>query len=68
MPGAPGECYVRRMREVAPTTPILMFTGQAVSANVSALVDSVIIKPVMGPELVQAIETLVERFAPSRIA
>ncbi len=63
MPGAPGETFVGRMRELAPRTPILMFTGQAVGPSVSALVDRVIVKPVSGSELVEAIERLVEQRA-----
>ncbi len=62
MPGAPGETYVPRMRAVAPAIPIMLFTGQAVGAAVAALVDRVILKPVTGEALVQAIEALVEKF------
>ncbi len=63
MPGAPGEAYVPRIRAVAPSIPIMMFTEQAVGATVAALVDRVILKPVTGDALVQAIEALVEKFA-----
>jgi PAS domain S-box-containing protein len=63
MPGAPGEAYVPRMRAVAPSTPIMMVTGQAVGPTVAALVDRVIQKPFSGSALVQAIEVLVETFA-----
>ncbi len=62
MSGAPGEAYVPRIRAVAPAIPIMMFTGQAVGASVAALVDRVILKPVTGSVLVQAIEALVEKF------
>ncbi len=63
MPGAPGESYVPRMRELAPRVPILMFTGQAVGLDVAALVDNVIVKPVPGQQLVAAIDALVEKFS-----
>jgi hypothetical protein len=35
----------------------MMFTGQAVGPAVAALVDRVVLKPVTGAELVEAIET-----------
>jgi len=60
MPGAPGESFVPRLRALAPRTPILMFTGQAVGPAVAALVDRVLLKPVTGSALVEAIEALVQ--------
>ncbi|MBA3539059.1 MAG: response regulator [Deltaproteobacteria bacterium] len=58
MPGAPGESFVPRIRALAPTTPIMMFTGQAVSPAIEALVDRVLLKPVAGAVLIAAIEAL----------
>lgn len=63
MPGAPGEAYVPRIRAIAPRVPILMFTGQAVGPAVAGLVDRVILKPVTGTVLVEAIEALVAKSA-----
>jgi len=63
MPGAPGETYVHRLRALAPSLPILMFTGQAVGPAVAGLVDCVLLKPVTGPALVDAIEALVRKQA-----
>ncbi len=59
MPGAAGETFVPRIRALAPSVPILMFTGQAVGPAIAALVDRVILKPVSGAALVEAIDSLV---------
>ena len=59
MPGSRGETFVPRMRALAPNVPILMFTGQAVDAAIVALVDRVVLKPVTGAVLIEAIDTLV---------
>lgn len=59
MPGAAGETFVPRIRELAPSVPILMFTGQAVGPAIAALVDRVILKPISGAALVEAIDSLV---------
>ncbi|MDB4953682.1 MAG: Blue-light-activated protein [Myxococcales bacterium] len=59
MPGAPGETYVPRIRALAPGVPIMMFTGQAVAPGIAALVDRVILKPVSGAALVEAIDALI---------
>ncbi len=63
MPGAAGETFVPRFRELAPSVPILMFSGQAVGPAIAALVDCVIQKPISGTALVEAIDALVR--APS---
>lgn len=66
MPGAAGETFVPRIRELAPRVPILMFTGQAVGAPIAALVDCVILKPISGAALVEAINALVRTPAAAR--
>ncbi|MBA3455088.1 MAG: PAS domain-containing protein [Deltaproteobacteria bacterium] len=63
MPGAAGETFVPRIRALAPLVPILMFTGQAVAPEIAALVDCVVLKPVSGPVLVEAISALVRQRA-----
>lgn len=59
MPGAPGETYVSRIRTLAPGVPIMMFTGQAVGPAIARLVDSVMLKPISGTDLVDALEMLI---------
>jgi CheY-like chemotaxis protein len=63
MPGAPGETYVPGIRVLAPNIPIVMFTGQAVGPTIAALVDRVILKPITGSALIEAIEAVVRKRA-----
>ena len=63
MYGGPGESYVPEIRACAPRIPIMLFTGQAVGPEVSALVDRVLLKPITGGMLVAAIEELVASLA-----
>lgn len=58
MPGAAGETFLPRIRALAPSVPIVMFTGQAVAPELAALVDRVIHKPVTGELLIEAIRDL----------
>ena len=58
MPGAPGETFIATIRALAPSVPIVMFTGQSVGPAIAALVDRVIIKPVTGTVLVETIEAV----------
>lgn len=55
MPGAPGERFVPRIRELAPDAKILFFTGQSVSEVERRLVDGVVLKPVTRAQLEESI-------------
>jgi PAS domain S-box-containing protein len=65
MPGAPGETYVPRIRVLAPSVPIMLFTGQPVGPDIAALVDRVILKPITSNALVEAIDALLMKSAPT---
>jgi DNA-binding response OmpR family regulator len=65
MPGAPGETFLPRMREVAPASRIILFSGQATDALLAAQVDGVLVKPASSSDIVAAISALVRQLPAS---
>lgn len=59
MPAGPGETFIARIREVAPSSKIILFSGQLVEPALAAKVDGVVLKPASATELVAAITALV---------
>jgi PAS domain S-box-containing protein len=61
MPGARGEHFLPRLRELAPAARIALFTGQEVEPALAARVDGVIGKPIDADDLFQALGELMAR-------
>jgi CheY-like chemotaxis protein len=56
MPGGHGETFIPALRTLAPKAPIVFVSGHSIDAELSALVDAVVMKPVTGSSLARVIQ------------
>jgi PAS domain S-box-containing protein len=56
MPGGHGETFIPGLRALAPKAPIVLVTGHSVDAELAALADAVVMKPVTGSALGRVIQ------------
>jgi PAS domain S-box-containing protein len=56
MPGGHGETFIPALRALAPKAPIVFVSGYSIDAELAALVDAVVMKPVTGSTLSRVIQ------------